>query len=235
MKRSKRYEKASALIDRFKRYSLDETIDILKQFPKSKFDETVEVHFNLGVDPRKADQQIRNSLILPNGTGKKVTVLVFAEGDKAEEAKAAGADFVGLNDLVQKISKESWLDFDVAIATPNLMGKIGRLGRVLGPRGLMPNPKVGTVTMDVAKAVKESKSGKVTYRIDKFSNLHVPSGKLSFDHQKLKENILSIVRAVLRERPAAVKGQYIKSISVTSTMNPGIKLNISSVVIEAKK
>ncbi len=234
MKKSKRYLKAHQMIDRNIAYDFDKGIELLKQLEPAKFDETVEVHFNLGVDPRKADQQIRNSLILPHGTGKNKIVLVFAEGDKAEEAKQAGADFVGLNDLIEKI-QSGWLKFDVAISLPTLMGKIGRLGRVLGPRGLMPNPKVGTVTMDVAKAVKDSKGGKVEYRVDKFGNIHVPAGKKSFDKEKLKENILTIVSAILRERPATVKGTYIKNISITTTMGPGIKLNVANTTLEAKK
>jgi len=234
MKKSKRYQKAHQMIDPNIAYDFDKGLELLKVTPSAKFDETVEIHFNLGVDPRKADQQIRNSLILPHGTGKNKVVLVFAEGDKAEEARQAGADFVGLNDLVEKI-QGGWLKFDVAISLPTLMGKIGRLGRVLGPRGLMPNPKVGTVTMDVAKAVKDSKGGKVEYRVDKLGNLHVPAGKKSFDIEKLKENILKIVSAILRERPATVKGTYIKNISITTTMGPGIKLNVTNAILEAKK
>ena len=234
MKKSKRYVKAHQMVDRNIAYDFDKALELLKEIPAAKFDETVEVHFNLGVDPRKADQQIRNSLILPHGTGKDKVVLVFAEGDKAEEARQAGADFVGLNDLVEKI-QSGWLKFDVAISLPTLMGKIGRLGRVLGPRGLMPNPKVGTVTMDVAKAVKDSKGGKVDYRVDKFGNVHVPAGKKSFEIAKLKENILTIVSAILRERPATVKGTYIKNISITTTMGPGIKLNVANATLEAKK
>lgn len=231
---SKRYREAQSMIDKTKRYELEEALNLLKSFPKTKFDETVEVHMNLGVDPRKADQQIRNSLVLPHGSGKTMRVLVFAEGEKAEEAKAAGADYVGVDEFVEKI-QSGWMEFDVAIATPNLMGKIGRLGRVLGPRGLMPNPKVGTVTMDVANAVSDSKGGKVTYRVDKFSNLHIIAGKLSFDVGKLKENILAIISAIIRERPAALKGVYIKSIAVTSTMGPGIKLDVAVATTESKQ
>lgn len=231
---SKRYRKALEMIDKTKRYELDEAIQILQAMPKTKFDETIEIHMNLGVDPRKADQQIRNSLVLPNGTGKVSRVLVFAEGDKAEEAKAAGADYVGVSEFVEKI-QSGWFDFDVVITTPNLMGKIGRLGRVLGPRNLMPNPKVGTVTMDITKAVSEAKGGKVTYRVDKFANLHIMAGKLSFEAPKLKENIITIIAAILRERPATVKGIFIKSIAVTSTMGPGLKLDINAVSLEAKK
>ena len=231
---SKRYKKALEMVDIEKKYEIDEAIEILKKFPKANFDETVELHMNLGVDPRKADQQIRNSLVLPHGTGKSQRVLVFAEGDKADEAKAAGADFVGLDEYVEKINS-GWMDFDVVISTPNLMGKIGKLGRVLGPRGLMPNPKVGTVTMDVQKAVSESKGGKITYRIDKFSNLHMIAGKLSFENDKLKENVLTIVSAILRERPAALKGVFIKNIAITSTMGPGIKLDVAGLSLESKK
>lgn len=234
MKRGKRYRIAHEMIDRQKRYELDEAMELMYKLPKSKFDETVEIHFNLGVDPRKADQQIRNSLVLPHGTGKKVRVLVFAEGDKADEAKEAGADHVGLDEFVEKI-QGGWVDFDVAIATPNLMGKIGKLGRVLGPRGLMPNPKVGTVTMEVGQAVRDAKFGKVAYRVDKFANLHIPAGKLSFEKDKLRENIVTIIAAIVREKPAAVKGVYIKSISLTSTMNPSIKLNVISATFAAKR
>jgi len=234
MKRSRRYKQSLQLVDRFQHYELDQALEMLKQMPPAKFNETVEIHFNLGVDPRKADQQIRNSVVLPHGTGKDVRVLVFAEGDKADEAKNAGADYVGVDELVDKISG-GWFDFDVVIATPNLMGKIGKLGRVLGPRNLMPNPKVGTVTMDVGKATSEAKSGKVAYRVDKFGNLHIPTGKLDFESAKLRENILVVISAILKDRPATVKGNYMRSISLTSTMNPSVKLNVSSVTIEAKK
>jgi large subunit ribosomal protein L1 len=222
------------MVDRLQQYELDKAIELLKQLPPAKFDETVEIHFNLSVDPRKADQQIRSSVVLPHGTGKDVRVLVFAEGEKADDAKNAGADYVGVDELVDKIST-GWFDFDVVIATPNLMGKIGKLGRILGPRNLMPNPKVGTVTMDVGKAVNEAKSGKVAYRVDKFGNLHIPTGKLSFDSGKLRENILVVVSAILKDRPATVKGNYMRTISLTSTMNPSVKLNVSSVTIEARK
>lgn len=231
---SKRYREAREMVNKEKRYELDEAIELLKKIPATKFDETVEVHMNLGVDPRKAEQQIRNSLVLPHGSGKKVRVLVFAEGEKADEAKEAGADYVGVDEYVEKI-KSGWLDFDVVVTTPNLMGKVGKLGRILGPRGLMPNPKIGTVTMDIKKAVSESKGGKITYRVDKFSNLHIIGGKLSFESKKLKENILTIISAILRERPATLKGVFIKSIALTSTMGPGIKLDIPSVTLEAKK
>lgn len=221
------------MYDRQKRYEMDEAIKLLKSLPAPKFDETVEVHFNLGVDPRKADQQIRNSLILPHGTGKVVRVLVFAEGDKADEARQAGADYVGVDDLVEKITG-GWFDFDVVITTPNLMGRIGKLGRILGPRGLMPNPKVGTVTMDIAQAVEDSKGGKVAYRVDKFANLHIPAGKISFSEVQLKDNIKVIIGAILKERPAALKGTYIKSITMCTTMGPGIKLQTASATLEAK-
>jgi len=234
MKRSKRYKQALQMVDRFKHYDLTEGIELVKKMPPAKFNETVEIHFNLGVDPRKAEQQIRNSVVLPNGTGKNVRVLAFAEGDKADEAKNAGADYVGVDELVEKITG-GWFDFDVVIATPNLMGKIGKLGRVLGPRNLMPNPKVGTVTMDVGKAVSEAKSGKVAYRVDKFGNLHIPSGKLTFDEDKLKENIIVIIAAILKDRPATVKGNYIRSITLTTTMNPSVKINVNTATSEAKK
>jgi len=233
MKHSKRYNVAYTMFDRQKRFDLAEALKLVKSLPASKFDETVEVHFNLGVDPRKADQQIRNSLVLPHGTGKVMRVLVFAEGDKADEAKQAGADYVGVDDMMDKISG-GWFDFDVVISTPNLMGRIGKLGRVLGPRGLMPNPKVGTVTMDVAKAVEEAKGGKVTYRVDKFANLHIPAGKLSFEEDKLRENIKAILAAVIKERPATLKGVFIRSITLCTTMGPGIKIQVASATLEAK-
>ncbi|HPB18621.1 MAG TPA: 50S ribosomal protein L1 [Candidatus Cloacimonas sp.] len=233
MKHSKRYNVAYTMFDRQKRFELNEAVKLLKSLPASKFNETVELHFNLGVDPRKADQQIRNSLVLPNGTGKEMRVLVFAEGDKAEEAKRAGADYVGVDDLIEKITA-GWFDFDVVIATPNLMGRIGKLGRVLGPRGLMPNPKVGTVTMDVQKAVQEAKGGKITYRVDKFANLHIPVGKLGFEEDKLKENIKAVLTSVLRDRPSTLKGVYIKSITLCTTMSPGIKIQVASATSEAR-
>ena len=233
MKHSKRYKVAYAMYDRQKRFELSEALKLLKSLPAPKFDETVEVHFNLGVDPRKADQQIRNSLVLPHGTGKIMRVLVFAEGEKADEARKAGADYVGVDDLIEKISG-GWFDFDVVITTPNLMGRIGKLGRVLGPRGLMPNPKVGTVTMDIAQAVEDSKGGKVTYRVDKFANLHIPAGKTSFDEDQLRDNIKAIVAAILKDRPSALKGVYIKSITLCTTMGPGIKIQVASATLEAR-
>jgi len=222
------------MIDREKRYELEEAVALLKSTPSAKFDETIEVHMNLGVDPRKADQQIRNSLVLPHGTGRTSTVLVFAEGEKADEAKEAGADYVGLDEYIEKINS-GWTDFDVVISTPNLMGKIGRLGRVLGPRGLMPNPKVGTVTMDVAKAVNEAKGGKVTYRVDKLANLHIIAGKKSFEAPNLKDNLLAIISQIIRERPSALKGTYIKNLAVTSTMGPSVKIDLTSVKKEIRK
>ncbi|MBP7309822.1 MAG: 50S ribosomal protein L1 [Candidatus Cloacimonetes bacterium] len=233
MKHSKRYNVAYTMFDRQKRFDLAEALKLLKSLPASKFDETVELHFNLGVDPRKADQQIRNSLVLPHGTGKTVRTLVFAEGDKADEARKAGADFVGVDDLIEKISG-GWFEFDVVISTPTLMGKIGKLGRVLGPRGMMPNPKVGTVTMDVGKAVEEAKGGKVAYRVDKFANLHIMAGKRSFDEDKLKDNIKAILAAIIKERPATLKGVFIRSITLCTTMGPGIKMQVASATLEAK-
>ncbi|MDD4308875.1 MAG: 50S ribosomal protein L1 [Candidatus Cloacimonetes bacterium] len=233
MKHSKRYNVAYTMFDRQKRFDLSEALKLIKSLPASKFDETVELHFNLGVDPRKADQQIRNSLVLPHGTGKIARVLVFAEGDKADEARQAGADYVGVDDLIEKISG-GWFDFDVVVSTPNLMGRIGKLGRILGPRGLMPNPKVGTVTMDVGKAVEEAKGGKVTYRVDKFANLHVPAGKLSFAEDKLKENLKAILAAVIKERPSTLKGVFIRSITLCTTMGPGVKIQVASATLEAK-
>lgn len=233
MKHSKRYNVAYTMFDRQKRFDLAEALKLLKSLPASKFDETVELHFNLGVDPRKADQQIRNSLVLPHGTGKTVRTLVFAEGDKADEARKAGADFVGVDDLIEKISG-GWFEFDVVISTPTLMGKIGKLGRVLGPRGMMPNPKVGTVTMDVGKAVEEAKGGKVAYRVDKFANLHIMAGKRSFDEDKLKDNIKAILSAIIKERPATLKGVFIRSITLCTTMGPGIKMQVASATLEAK-
>lgn len=233
MKHSKRYKQALTSFDRQKRFDLDEAIKTMKAYPAAKFDESVEIHLNLGVDPRKADQQIRNSIVLPHGTGKTVRVVVFAEGDKADEAKAAGADFVGLDDLVEKITG-GWFEFDMVITTPNLMGKIGKLGRVLGPRGLMPNPKDGTVTMDISKAVADAKGGKVTYRVDKFANLHIPAGKRSFPDENLKENVKAILASILRDRPATLKGVFIKSITLCTTMGPGVKLQIASATMEAK-
>ena len=221
----KKYIDSAKLIDRTKAYDPAEALELVCQTSKAKFDETIEVHLRLGVDSRHADQQVRGAVVLPHGTGKKVRVLVFAKGDKAEAAKEAGAEYVGDTDLVEKITKENWFDFDVVIATPDMMGTIGRLGRVLGPKGLMPNPKAGTVTMDVAKAVTEAKAGKIEYRLDKTNIIHCPIGKASFGIEKLSENFATLVGAVIKAKPAAAKGQYIKSCVVASTMGPGIKVN----------
>ncbi|GAW92105.1 50S ribosomal protein L1 [Calderihabitans maritimus] len=223
-KRGKRYLEASKLVDRTTLYEPQEALELVKKTAKAKFDETVEVAVRLGVDPRHADQQVRGTIVLPHGTGKTRTVLVFAKGEKAKEAEEAGADYVGAEDLVEKI-QEGWLDFDVAVATPDTMAIVGKLGRILGPRGLMPNPKAGTVTMDVARAVKEIKAGKIEFRVDKAGIIHVPIGKASFEVEKLLENFRALIEALIKARPAAAKGQYVRSISVSSTMGPGIKIN----------
>ena len=227
MKMGKKYIDSAKLIDKSKLYDPNEAIDLVCQTSKAKFDETIEVHFRMGLDGRHADQQIRGAVVLPNGTGKTVRVLVFAKGDRANEAREAGADYVGDVDLVEKIQKENWFDFDVVIATPDMMGTIGRLGRVLGPKGLMPNPKSGTVTMDVAKAIGEAKAGKIEYRLDKTNLVHCPIGKASFGAEKLAENFNTLVGAINKARPAAAKGQYIKNCVIASTMGPGIKVNTS--------
>jgi large subunit ribosomal protein L1 len=225
MFKGKKYADSQKLLEKSKLYDSAEAMNLVCQTSKAKFDETIEVHLRLGVDSRHADQQVRGAIVLPHGTGKKVRVLVFAKGDKATAAKEAGAEYVGDTDLVEKIQKENWFDFDVVIATPDMMGTIGRLGRVLGPKGLMPNPKAGTVTMDVAKAVNEAKAGKIEYRLDKTNIIHCPIGKASFGAEKLAENFNTLVGAVIKARPAAAKGQYIKSCVVASTMGPGIKVN----------
>ena len=225
MFKGKKYIDSQKLLEKSKLYDGAEAMNLVCQTSKAKFDETIEVHLRLGVDSRHADQQVRGAIVLPHGTGKKVRVLVFAKGDKATAAKEAGAEYVGDMDLVEKIQKENWFDFDVVIATPDMMGTIGRLGRVLGPKGLMPNPKAGTVTMDVAKAVNEAKAGKIEYRLDKTNIIHCPIGKASFGAEKLAENFNTLVGAVIKARPAAAKGQYIKSCVVASTMGPGIKVN----------
>ena len=222
---SKKYVDSVKLIEKNKMYDPAEALGLVCQTSKAKFDETVELHVRLGVDSRHADQQVRGAIVLPHGTGKSVKVLVFAKGDRATAAKEAGAEYVGDVDLVEKITKENWFDFDVVIATPDMMATIGRLGRVLGPKGLMPNPKAGTVTMDVAKAVTEAKAGKIEYRLDKTNIIHCPIGKASFGTEKLAENFATLVGAVIKARPAAAKGQYIKSCVVASTMGPGIKVN----------
>ena len=224
MKKGKRYQEAEKLVDRKKLYSAKEALETIEKMPKTKFDETVELHVKLGVDSKQADQQVRGTTVLPNGTGKTQRVLVFAKGDKAKEAEAAGADFVGAEDLVPRIEKENWFDYDVIVATPDMMGIIGRLGKVLGPKGLMPNPKSGTVTMDVAKAVSEIKSGKIEYRLDKNNIIHCPIGKVSFGPEKLNDNFVALYDAIVKAKPAASKGQYIKSVSVSSTMGPGISI-----------
>ena len=225
MKRGKRYQEAAKLRDKTNLYDAPEAVAIVKKAASAKFDETIEAHFKMGLDGRHADQQIRGAVVLPNGTGKKVRVLVFAKGDKAEEAVAAGAEFVGAEELIPKIQKENWYDFDVVVATPDMMGKVGRLGRVLGPRGLMPNPKTGTVTMDVAKMVSELKAGRVEYRADRYGICHVPLGKKSFSEQQLVENYAALYTEILRVKPSSAKGKYVKSISVSSTMGPGVKVD----------
>ena len=225
MKFGKKYTDSVKLIDTSKLYDAGEAIDLVCQTSKAKFDETIELHIRLGVDSRHADQQVRGAVVLPNGTGKTVRTLVFAKGDAAKAAAEAGADYVGEADLAEKIQKENWFDFDVVIATPAMMGVIGRLGKILGPKGLMPNPKAGTVTMDVARAVNEAKAGKIEYRLDKTNIIHCPIGKASFGKDKLQENFDTLVGAVIKARPAAQKGQYIKSCVIASTMGPGIKIN----------
>ncbi len=225
MKQGKKYTASAALVDKAKAYDPTEAIKLVCETSKAKFDETIELHVRLGVDSRHADQQVRGAVVLPNGTGKTVRTLVFAKGDRAKEAQEAGADYVGEADLVEKIQKENWFEFDVVIATPDMMGTIGRLGKVLGPKGLMPNPKAGTVTMDVAKAVTEAKAGKIEYRLDKTNIIHCPIGKASFGEDKLGENFNTIMAAIIKAKPAAAKGQYIKSCVIASTMGPGIKVN----------
>lgn len=228
-KHGKKFSDAAKQINRSVLYEPAEAFELIKKVAPAKFDETIEVAVRLGVDPRHADQQVRGAVVLPYGTGKTRTVLVFAKGDKVKEAEEAGADFVGAEDMVEKIQKEGWLGFDVAIATPDMMGTVGKLGRILGPRGLMPNPKTGTVTFDVARAVKEVKAGKIEYRVDKAGNVHAPIGRVSFDNEKLLENLRTIIDALVRAKPAAAKGQYLKGISLSSTMGPGIKLNTQKV------
>ncbi|MBN2794994.1 MAG: 50S ribosomal protein L1 [Clostridia bacterium] len=224
-KKGKRYADAMKKIEKSKLYDLDEAVTLLKDVAKAKFDETVEVHYKMGVDGRHADQQVRGAIVLPHGTGNSKRVLVIAKGEKAEEARAAGADFVGAEDLVDKIQKENWFEYDVIVATPDMMGLIGRLGRVLGPKGLMPNPKSGTVTFDLTKAVAEIKAGKVEYRLDKTNIIHCSIGKISFENDKLIDNLNALTEAINKARPAAAKGTYLRSVTITSTMSPGIKLN----------
>jgi large subunit ribosomal protein L1 len=227
--RGKKYQESAKLIDKSAQYEAAEGMDLICKTAKAKFDETVELHVKLGVDSRHADQQVRGAIVLPHGTGKTVRVLVFAKGERADQARAAGAEFVGDTDLVEKIQKENWFDFDVVIASPDMMGVVGRLGKVLGPKGLMPNPKAGTVTMDVAKAVQEAKAGKIEYRLDKTNIIHCPIGKASFGPEKLNENFDTLLGAIIKAKPAAAKGQYIKSCVVASTMGPGIKVNPSRI------
>lgn len=224
MKVGKKYAESVKSYDRTKAYEATEAVNLALSTAKAKFDETIELHVRLGVDPRQADQQVRGVLVLPNGTGKNKKVLVIAKGDKADQATAAGADYVGAEEMVQRIQKDNWFDFDVVITTPDMMGVVGRIGRVLGPKGLMPNPKSGTVTMDVTKAVKEVKAGKVEYRLDKTAIIHCPIGKKSFGTDKIVENFNALMEAIVKAKPAAAKGQYIKSVTLTSTMGPGVKV-----------
>lgn len=230
MKRGKNYKDSVALYDNAQQYGAKEALELVKKTAKAKFDETVEIHIRLGVDSRHADQQVRGAVVLPNGTGKPVKVLVFAKGEKATEAEAAGADFVGAEDMSDKIKNENWFGFDVAIATPDMMGVVGRIGRVLGPKGLMPNPKAGTVTMDVTKAVNDAKAGKIEYRLDKTNIIHCVIGKASFDIDKLVENFMTLMEAIIKAKPSAAKGQYLKSVTLTTTMGPGIKVNTQKVL-----
>ena len=225
MKRGKRYAEAAKTIDRSVLYDAPEAISLVKKAASAKFDETIEAHIRTGCDGRHADQQIRGAVVLPHGTCKKVRILVFAKDAKAEEAKAAGADYVGAEDLIPRIQNENWFDYDVVVATPDMMGVVGRLGRVLGPKGLMPNPKAGTVTMDVTKAIQDIKAGKIEYRLDKTNIIHVPVGKASFTEEQLADNFQTLIDAINKARPAAVKGQFLKSVTITSTMGPGVKIN----------
>ena len=229
MKRGKKYQESAQLIEKSRLYDTAEAMDLITKTAKAKFDETVEAHIRLGVDSRHADQQVRGAVVLPHGTGKTARVLVFAKGDKATEAEQAGADFVGAEELIPRIQNDNWFDYDVIVATPDMMGVVGRLGKVLGPKGLMPNPKAGTVTMDVAKAISEIKSGKIEYRLDKTNIIHCPIGKASFGVEKLADNFNTLLNAVIKAKPAAAKGQYLKSVVVTSTMGPGIKINASKI------
>ncbi|MCF2682527.1 50S ribosomal protein L1 [Faecalicatena contorta] len=225
MKRGKKYVEAAKAIDRGTLYEVADAVALVKKTAVAKFDETIEAHIRTGCDGRHADQQIRGAVVLPHGTGKKVRILVFAKDAKADEAKAAGADYVGGMELIEKIQKENWFEFDVVVATPDMMGVVGRIGRVLGPKGLMPNPKAGTVTMDVAKAIQEIKAGKIEYRLDKTNIIHVPVGKASFTEEQLADNFQTLIDAINKARPAAVKGQFLKSVTLTSTMGPGVKIN----------
>ena len=230
MKHGKKYVEAAKLVDRMTQYEPEEAIDLVKKTAVAKFDETVEAHIRLGVDGRHADQQVRGAVVLPHGTGKTVRVLVFAKGDKVAEAEAAGADYVGGDELIPKIQNEGWFEFDVVVATPDMMGVVGRLGRVLGPKGLMPNPKAGTVTMDVTKAVNDIKAGKIEYRLDKANIIHVPVGKASFTQEQLSENFNTIMDAIIKAKPSSAKGQYMKSVTIASTMGPGVKVSTAKLV-----
>jgi large subunit ribosomal protein L1 len=227
MKHGKKYAEVAKLVDRTKYYEADEAVALVKKTAVAKFDETVELHIRTGCDGRHAEQQIRGAVVLPNGTGKTVRVLVFAKGPKADEAQAAGADFVGAEELIPRIQNEGWLDFDVVVATPDMMGVVGRLGKVLGPKGLMPNPKAGTVTMDVTKAINDIKAGKIEYRLDKSNIIHVPVGKASFSEDQLSENFGAIMDAIVKAKPSALKGQYIKSLTMSTTMGPGIRMSVA--------
>ena len=227
MKHGKKYVEAAKLVDRATAYEANDAVALVKKTAVAKFDETIEVHIRTGCDGRHAEQQIRGAVVLPNGTGKAVKVLVFAKGDKVNEAEAAGADYVGGDELIPKIQNDGWLDFDVVVATPDMMGVVGRLGKVLGPKGLMPNPKAGTVTMDVTKAVNDIKAGKIEYRLDKANIIHVPIGKASFTEEQLQENFDALMDAIVKARPSALKGQYLKSITLTSTMGPGVKVSVA--------
>ena len=232
MRKGKNYVESAKLVDRTKQYDVNEAIDTMLKTAKAKFDETVEIHVKLGVDSRHADQQVRGAIVLPHGTGKTTRVLVFAKGPKADEARAAGADYVGDMDMVEKIQKENWFDFEVVIATPDMMGVVGRLGKVLGPKGLMPNPKAGTVTMNVEQAIKDSKAGRIEYRLDKTNIIHCPLGKVSFGAEKIEDNFTALMTAVLKAKPAAAKGQYVRSCVVASTMGPGVKVNPAKLTLE---
>ncbi len=232
MRKGKNYIESAKLIDRSKQYDVNEAIDTMLKTAKAKFDETVEIHIKLGVDSRHADQQVRGAIVLPHGTGKTTRVLVFAKGPKADEARAAGADYVGDMDMVEKIQKENWFDFEVVIATPDMMGVVGRLGKILGPKGLMPNPKAGTVTMNVEQAIKDSKAGRIEYRLDKTNIIHCPLGKVSFGAEKIGDNFNALMGAVLKAKPAAAKGQYVRSCVVASTMGPGVKINPAKLTLE---
>ncbi len=225
LKRGKKYAESVKMYDKLKLYDPKEALDLTVKMSKAKFDETVEAHIKLGVDSRHADQQVRGAVVLPHGTGKKVRVLVFAKGDKAKEAESAGADFVGAEELIPKIQNENWFEYDIIVATPDMMGVVGRLGKILGPKGLMPNPKAGTVTMDVAKAIADIKAGKIEYRLDKTNIIHCPIGKVSFGTDKLAENFDTLMTAIIKAKPSAAKGQYLRSVAVASTMGPGVKIN----------